>query len=195
MTVDVVIFGVGVALLAGGVVWRGLAIRRRRADFLGRARAALEAQDGARRCAAVAVVTQQGLSPVAELLLEATQRESEACVLDAIAEAVARHQWEPSHRRELFELRLWAQCRLQVRPLGERPSRPRPAPAPERRFVSPPAHPAHSGHVTEAAARLCDLLEPGGSEKAVAAQAPRPSALAVMAAGGWRRFSRTEHRR
>ncbi|HWF52067.1 MAG TPA: hypothetical protein VG294_15610 [Solirubrobacteraceae bacterium] len=195
MTVDTVMLGVGVALLTGGVVWRVLAVRRRRAHFLGRARAALGAQDRTTRCAAVAVVTQQGLSPVAELLLEATQRETEATVLDAIAEAVGRHQWEPSHRRELFELRLWAQCRLQVRPLGERPARPRPAPTPERRLVWPPSHPAHNGHVTEAAARLCDLLEPGDAGTAAASPAPTRSALAVMAAGGWRRLSRSEHRR
>jgi hypothetical protein len=165
MTVDLPILGLGVALLVAGVAWRVQAIRRRRADFDHRARAALEDADPATRRAAVTVVSGQGLSAVAELLVERTRRESEGSVLDAIAEAVARNQWEPSYRREVFELRLWAQHRLEER-----------TPVPRSRELTP------------GAALLAELLESGGHDPEALAPAPRGRTLTVTAADGWRRL-------
>jgi hypothetical protein len=174
MIADAPTLGLGIALLAAGVDWRVRAIRRRRADFRRRARSALEDQDPATRRAAVAVVAQQGLSAVAELLLETTGRESDGFVLDAIAEAVARNQWEPSHRPEVFELRLWAQRRLQ-----ERAHRGREEAVPlEQLYMSPPP-PASDTY---------ELVVSNGHGPQAGSQASRGRALAVMAAGGWRRL-------
>jgi hypothetical protein len=175
MIADAPTLGIGVALLAAGVDWRVRAIRRRRADFRRRARSALDDQDPATRRAAVAVVAQQGLSAVAELLLETTRRESDGSVLDAIAEAVARNQWEPSHRPEVFELRLWAQRRLQ-----ERAQRGREEAVPlEQLDTTLPSPPASDGY---------ELVVSNGHGPQAGSQASRGRALAVMAAGGWRRL-------
>jgi len=152
---DLPTLGLGVALLAGGVDWRVRTVRRRREDFLRRARAALNDQAPATRRAAVAVVTQQGLSAVADLLLETIRQEKDRSVLDAIAEAVARNQWEPTHRREVFELRLWAQRRLELR--AQQPHNE--ALGFYRRLMSPPSPRASDSHPTEGAARLHELID------------------------------------
>jgi hypothetical protein len=175
MTVDAPTLGLGVALLAAGVDWRVRAIRRRRADFRRRARSALDDHDPTTRRAAVAVVAQQGLSAVTELLLETTRRESDGSVLDAIAEAVARNQWEPSQRPEVFELRLWAQCRLEQRAQRRRED----AAAIEKLHTSPPSPPGSDGG---------ELVVSNGHRPPAVSQSVRGRALAVMAADGWRRL-------
>jgi hypothetical protein len=78
-----------------------------------------------RRRSDAAVIAQQGLVEAAEQLLAATRSETDAAVLDAIADAVARNQWEPSRRADVLELRLWAQRRLEER--ARSPSRDEPA--------------------------------------------------------------------
>jgi hypothetical protein len=107
--------GLGVTLLALGVDWRVRVVRRRRAALGELVRGALRDPNPLARRAAAVVVVGQGLAAVAELLLEAIALERDSSVLDAIAEAVARNQWEPSHRAEVLELRLWAQRRLEER--------------------------------------------------------------------------------
>jgi hypothetical protein len=189
MIADAPTLGLGLALLAAGLDWRVRAIRRRRADFRSRARAALDDQDPATRRAAVAVVAKQGLSAVAELLLEAIRRERDGSVLDAIAEAVARNQWEPSHRPEVFELRLWAQSwleqgaqrqREEAVALEQRAQRQREeSVALEQLYTSTPSP------------RASDSYEPvvsNGHGPQTISQASRPRALALLAAGGWRRL-------
>lgn len=141
MTGDALTLGIGLTLLALGVDWRIRTLRHRRAEFRGRASKALEDPDPIARRAAAAVIVQQGLIEAAEQLLEATRRETDPAVLDAIAEAVARNQWEPSRRADVLELRLWAQRRLEERARGltrDEPARARtlthwPSRRPERR--------------------------------------------------------------
>jgi hypothetical protein len=127
MTADVPTLGVGIALLALGVDWRIRAVRRRHADFRDRVCGALDDPDPVARRAAVGVIVQHGLSAIAGLLLDAIAKETDFTVLDAIAEAVARNQWEPSDRPHVFELRLWAARRFEEqaehRRLDEGPQR------------------------------------------------------------------------
>jgi hypothetical protein len=118
MTGDALTLGVGIALLTLGVDWRVRTLRHRRAEFRGRVGEALHDPDPMARRAAAAVIVQQGLIEAAEQLFEATRRETDPAVLDAIAEAVARNQWEPSRRADVLELRLWAQRRLEERTRG-----------------------------------------------------------------------------
>jgi hypothetical protein len=76
---------------------------------------ALRDPDPLARRAAASVIVQQGLSTVAGLLLESIRGERDPSVLDAIAEAVARNQWEPSNRPDVLEVRLWSARRLEER--------------------------------------------------------------------------------
>jgi hypothetical protein len=107
-----------VPLAAGGVlvvlafVWRLLTLRNRRARVRARLEAALADPTPSVRRAAITVATQQGLSPVAGPLLNAILSETDPTVLDAIALAVARNQWEPLDHPLVVEVRLWAQRRL-----------------------------------------------------------------------------------
>jgi hypothetical protein len=105
MTGDALTLGLGIALLALGVDWRVRTLRHRRAEFRGAAAKALTDPDPTARRAAAAVIAQQGLVEAAEQLLAATRSETDAAVLDAIADAVARNQWEPSRRADVLELR------------------------------------------------------------------------------------------
>lgn len=116
MTGDALTLGIGVTLLALGVDWRVRELRHRRAEFRDLASTALADPDPVARRAAAVVIVQQGLIDAAAPLLEATRRETDPAVLDAIAEAVARNQWEPSRRADVLELRLWAQRRFEERP-------------------------------------------------------------------------------
>src|SRR5438093_6591452 len=70
---------------------------------------ALSSPDPANRRAAVAVVSQQGVARFAEVLLNHTRYERDPTVLMAIADAVARNQWEPADSPPLVQLRMWAQ--------------------------------------------------------------------------------------
>jgi hypothetical protein len=128
MTGDPLTLGIGIALLALGVDWRVRTLRHRRAEFRGQVGKALEDPDPMVRRAAAVVVVQHGLAEAAAQLLEATRTENNPAVLDAIAEGVARNQWEPSRRADVLELRLWAQRRLEERArslTNGKPARPR----------------------------------------------------------------------
>jgi hypothetical protein len=116
----------GLALLLLGGVWHVVARDRRQRRSRQLLRAALADPDPLARLAAVQVAVQQGISPVAGELLNATRTEEDAAVLEGITEAVARHQWEPAHEPELLELRLWAQRRLVELRVEQRASRRRP---------------------------------------------------------------------
>jgi len=144
----------GLALLLLGGFWRFVARdrARRRARVL--LHAALSDPNPLGRLAAVQVAVQQGIAPVAGVLLEATRREQDPAVLEGITEAVARHQWEPSLEPELLELRLWAQRRLLE--LGQPPPgrppqsngvahEPRPTGSPACAASPAPAAPATGG--------------------------------------------------
>jgi hypothetical protein len=111
----------GIGIVVAAVVWRTM-VRRRAVSAL---QWALESFDAADRRAAVAVVSQQGLARFAEVLLAHTRREDDATVLLAIADAVARNQWEPADSPPLVQLRMWAQRYLEEEDEGPGPS-PRP---------------------------------------------------------------------
>ncbi len=130
----------GLALLLLGGIWRAAARdrRRRRSQLL--LHAALSDPDPLARLAAVQVAVQQGISPVAGVLLEATRTEDDPAVLEGITEAVARHQWEPSLEPELLELRLWAQRRLVELRRHERGRRRTNGVAHEPGHAAPAAH-------------------------------------------------------
>ncbi len=115
----------GLTLLLLGGVWRAAARERRRRRSRVLLHAALSDPDPLARLAAVQVAVQQGISPVAGILLDATRTEDDVAVLEGITEAVARHQWEPSLEPELLELRLWAQRRLVAGRRAERERHPR----------------------------------------------------------------------
>jgi hypothetical protein len=137
MTGDPLTLGIGIALLALGVDWRVRTLRHRRTEFRGRVGEALEDPDPIARRAAAVVILQHGLNEAAAQLLEATRRENNPAVLDAIAEGVARNQWEPSRRADVLELRLWAQRRLEERARSAsngRPAEPRTLARGQRRW-------------------------------------------------------------
>ena len=84
---------------------------------------ALGSLDPADRRAAVAVVSQQGVAGFAEVLMEHTRHEEDPSVLMAIADAVARNQWEPADSPPLVQLRMWAQRYLEQEEAGPGRSR------------------------------------------------------------------------
>ena len=96
---------IGIGIVVAAVVWRTM-VRRRAVSSL---QWALASFDPADRRAAVAVVSQQGVARFAEVLLRHTRQEEDRSVLLAIADAVARNQWEPADSPPLVELRMWAQ--------------------------------------------------------------------------------------
>ena len=107
--VETVFLFLGIGIIVAAVVWRTM-VRRRAASAL---QWALESFDAADRRAAVAVVSQQGVARYAEVLLEHTRHEEDPTVLMAIADAVARNQWEPADSPPLVQLRMWAQRYLE----------------------------------------------------------------------------------
>jgi hypothetical protein len=117
VSLDLVLVAAGAVLLCAAVAWRWRGRALRRDQVRARLKAALADPDPAVRKAAVAVSAQRGLSELAELLLDASARERDEEVLDAIAEAVARNQWEPLDDPVLLELRLWARRRFEERRL------------------------------------------------------------------------------
>lgn len=105
MPADLVLAGVGIALIALAVAWRRHAHRSVRTTLA----AALASPDPAERRAAVGVIAEHGVAANAELLLDHACNEEDPEVLAAIALAVARSQWEPLDNPTVVELRLWAQ--------------------------------------------------------------------------------------
>jgi carbamoyl-phosphate synthase large subunit len=125
----------GVALVLAAGVWRIVARRRVTAGI----RRALLDSDPERRRAAVFLAAERGVGRFADLLLERTEQERSRLVRDALAEVVARSQWEPADRHEMVELRLWAHGQRE-----EAAARPEPAPAPLAVVQPEPAPPTVS---------------------------------------------------
>jgi hypothetical protein len=140
----------GLSLLLIGGIWQAAVRARRRRRSQSLLHVALSNPDPRVRLAAVQVAVQQGISPVAGVLLQATRNEQDPAVLEGITEAVARHQWEPSLEPELLELRLWAQRRL-----VELRHDQRERPAQTNGVPHEPAHPA-------SLPRVIDWLLDGG---------------------------------
>ena len=103
--VEIVLIFLGIGIVVSAVVWRTM-VRRRALSALQWALGSFDASD---RRAAVTVVSQQGVARFAEVLLEHTRHERDPTVLMAIADAVARNQWEPADSPPLVQLRMWAQ--------------------------------------------------------------------------------------
>jgi len=112
--------GAGSGMAAGAVLWYAGLRYRLRQDI----EAVLAADDPAARMAAVDVVASHGIASVAKSLLARVEVEHDEAVLDAIAAAVYRSQWEPLASPELVALRLWAAHRRQEAPPPS-PDRPR----------------------------------------------------------------------
>ncbi|MBV8980080.1 MAG: ATP-grasp domain-containing protein [Acidimicrobiia bacterium] len=100
--------GTGAVLLLTAAVW-SLRIKR---EAVRQLRLALLDPEPSTRKSAVYVAAERGLAPFADLLVERAREEHNADVRRALAEAVARTQWEPSDTGELVELRVWAQSEL-----------------------------------------------------------------------------------
>lgn len=98
----------GAVLLVSVAIWR-LTARRQPVKLL---RRALVDADVATRRAAVTIAAERGLRPWVDLLIERTRIETDPTVRRELAAAVARNQWEPTDKRGLLELRLWAQTQL-----------------------------------------------------------------------------------
>jgi len=107
--VEIVFVFLGIGIVVAAVVWRTM-VRRRAISSL---QWALGSFDAADRRAAVHVVSQQGVARFAEVLLAHTRQEDDPTVLLAIADAVARNQWEPADSPPLVQLRMWAQRYLE----------------------------------------------------------------------------------
>jgi carbamoyl-phosphate synthase large subunit len=133
--------GVSVGLVLVALVWRALARRRSGADI----RRALLDRDPERRRAAVFLAADRGIGRFARDLLERTTDERSPVVLDALAEVVARSQWVPVDRRELADLRMWAQRHREASmteetdPVATAPVEPQPRPQPRPTPAPAPA--------------------------------------------------------
>ena len=115
--VEIVLLFLGIGIVVSAVVWRTM-VRRRAVSSL---QWALGSFDPGDRRAAVAVVSQQGVARFAEVLLEHTRHEEDPSVLLAIADAVARNQWEPADSPPHVQLRMWAQRYLDEEDEGPGP--------------------------------------------------------------------------
>lgn len=158
--------GVGGGMAVGALVWFGLLRYRVRQDV----RDVLASPDPSARIAAVDVVATHGLAPVAKILLERVHHEDDEAVLDAIAAAVVRTQWEPPSSPALVELRVWAAQRRQAA-----------ASAPAPAAASAPA-PAAASAASPAAGSPGARLPTAGSPAGVSSGAGSPAALAPSAA-------------
>jgi len=118
--IEIVFLFLGIGVIVAAIVWRTM-VRRRAVSSL---QYALGSFDPADRRAAVHVVSQQGVSRFAEVLLEHTKNEDDPTVLLAIADAVARNQWEPADSPPLVQLRMWAQRYLDDEEGAGHPPRP-----------------------------------------------------------------------
>ncbi|MBV9284340.1 MAG: ATP-grasp domain-containing protein, partial [Acidimicrobiia bacterium] len=133
--VELAAAGTGAVLLLTAAVWSA----RIKREAVRQLRLALLDPEPSTRKSAVYVAAERGLAPFADLLVERVREERSPDVRRALAEAVARTQWEPSDSGPLVELRVWAQ--------GELASAA--AAAPPAAAVAPPsavAHPAAVAH-------------------------------------------------
>ena len=94
-------------MLAAAAIWRVRSHRRARSLV----RAALTDPNTETRRAGAAVIGEHGLAPYADVLAALVASERDETVLEAVAAAVARNQWEPADDPRLVELRLWARSR------------------------------------------------------------------------------------
>ena len=125
-----VVAGLGILLLIAAAAWR----RRSRVAASRALLAALTAPDAPTRIAALALVERAGLSAHLDLLVMRMGSEHDPRVRRAIADVIARNQWEPMHDPRMVHLRLWAQRVLSaeqetVGPAGPGTGVPGPAPA------------------------------------------------------------------
>jgi carbamoyl-phosphate synthase large subunit len=108
VSVEALAAGTSAVVLVGVLIWR-LTARRQPVKML---RRALVDPDAGTRRAAITIAAERGLRPYVDLLVERARAEPDSSVRRELAEAVARNQWEPTDRRGLLELRLWAQTQL-----------------------------------------------------------------------------------
>ena len=101
------LIAVGAALILGAFVWRFVRSSRG-SQQLSRA---LRDPDPLVRRAAIEVMSERGIGDYASSLRPLVNAEPDANVLDALALAITRNQWEPADNRKLVELRLWAKAR------------------------------------------------------------------------------------
>lgn len=95
---------VGVAvLIAATITWTATHIVRGRVGHL-----QLSSPDPETRRAAVQLVAERGLAENAAALADLALTETEPGVIDALAHAVARRQWEPTDDPHVLALRSWA---------------------------------------------------------------------------------------
>ena len=123
---EIIALGAGGLIMIGVIAWR---VRARRRPVVMLRRALLN-PDVATRRAAVSIAAERGLRPYVQVFAERTRNETDPSVLDAMAEAVARNQWEPANTPALLQLRLWAQSRaLHTAPVDRAAAAPAPATA------------------------------------------------------------------
>jgi len=111
----------GAVLLLTAAVWAA----RLRRDAVRQLRLAILDPDPSTRKAAVLVASERGLEPFVDLLVERVRDEHHPQVRRALAEAVARSQWEPADSGDLVDLRVWAQGELTS-------TTPAPSPSPNK---------------------------------------------------------------
>jgi outer membrane biosynthesis protein TonB len=99
----------GVGLIVGAVLWR----QRMRKKVRIRVLMGLTNPDWNIRRNTIDVVGAHGIANVAGPLLNLLRTETDEVVLAALADAVARNQWEPADSEDLIELRVWAAAREQ----------------------------------------------------------------------------------
>ena len=109
------LIAVGAALILGAFVWRFVRSSRG-SKQLSRA---LRDPDPLVRRAAIEVMSERGIGDYASALRPLVNAEPDASVLDALALAITRNQWEPADNRKLVELRLWAKARNEAAELRE----------------------------------------------------------------------------
>ncbi|MBV9410902.1 MAG: ATP-grasp domain-containing protein [Acidimicrobiia bacterium] len=129
ISIELVAALAGVVLLLTAAVWAA----RLRRDAVRQLRLAILDPDPSTRKAAVLVAAERGLAPFADVLVERVRDERSPQVRRALAEAVARSQWEPADSSALVELRVWAQEELSSSTASapSPPARPRTEPQPQ----------------------------------------------------------------
>jgi HEAT repeats len=111
MSPEPAVLAAGAVMLALAWAWRALA----RARTSRQLRRAARHQEPWVRRAAVEVIAEQGLHRFAELLVERANDEDDPAVVEALALAIVRNQWEPADSPRLVQLRIWAHLELQGR--------------------------------------------------------------------------------
>ncbi len=107
--IDVGLAAAGAALLGAAVAWRMTARRSARSAVA----SALVSPKASSRLAALRIVAAEGLAPYSDILRQRAGVERDPAVRRALAEVIARSQWEPSGDEALVELRLWAYRQLE----------------------------------------------------------------------------------